>query len=734
MSALGGALLVARRELRALATTPVLWVVATLFLVVQGFSFWAVLQVLSDPRAPAPLGAVLRTHFGGTVLYWAFLFFVVAAVTMRAIAEERAAGTWEPLLTTRLGLGAIVAGKWLGALAFYALLWAPTLLYVVVLASVAPPGVSIDPGPVIGAYAGVLAIGAAATAIGIAASAGAGSQIVAATVTFVALLAVLLAGAAPELAPAWFARHAGLAAVADVLDLRRTMDDAARGVLELARLGPPLLVAAAALVIAGQLAGATRRAADARARGAIGGALAAVAALLAAVVLARHPVRVDLTRDRAATPAAAARALVAALPRTVRVTIVPGQGPGPRAAWPEIEVAVRALVDGARVELARVEPLVEPERAEALAIAFRVEPERLTDEGALLVEADGDDGDVRREAVELGALLDAPMDAPIGMSAEPPGLRVDAALAPAIARIAVDAATRVCVTQGAGEPALTASPDGRDLTVLAQALARVGVSTRAVDGLASGIPPACTALAIVGPRRALTLAEAGELDAWLARGGRLLVAVDAPAPDAVATGLEVVLASTGIRLLPAVAVDPAFDVGAALAWGTTAGYGVHPSTRGWSGRLTVWRAPRALAATGAAKALVTTSPTGWAEHDLGSLGDPGEGPGTGDAPGPVPVAVASEGKADARVVVLGSARSLESRADDGRSETAAFAAAAVRWLVGSEPLAIASRRPERVTLALSRGALGTMFLWLVLLGPGAVGAAGAAWLAWRKRR
>ncbi|MFH0900839.1 MAG: ABC transporter permease, partial [Pseudomonadota bacterium] len=148
------AVLLAQRELVASLRSPVSLVVIVLFLVIQGCSFWSVLAALADPRGPAPYGAVLRAHFGGTFLYWAFVFFVVSIVAMRLVAEEKRLGTWESLCTAPLGNAALVAGKWLGAVAFYVVLWSPTFAYVVVLAALAPRGVSPDPGPVAAAYLG----------------------------------------------------------------------------------------------------------------------------------------------------------------------------------------------------------------------------------------------------------------------------------------------------------------------------------------------------------------------------------------------------------------------------------------------------------------------------------------------------------------------------------------------------------------------------------------------------
>src|SRR5262249_9994065 len=92
-------LLVARRELGAYLRAPVAYVVGVLFLAVQGASFAALVSALSDPARMGPLGAVLEGHFGGTLLHWALELAVVALVAMRAVAEDRRAGTWEALVT-----------------------------------------------------------------------------------------------------------------------------------------------------------------------------------------------------------------------------------------------------------------------------------------------------------------------------------------------------------------------------------------------------------------------------------------------------------------------------------------------------------------------------------------------------------------------------------------------------------------------------------------------------------
>src|SRR5262249_41694886 len=139
------ALVVARRELAAYFVSPISYLVATLFLLVQGYSFWLFLSILNS--RPVQHGAVMQYFFGGTVLFWLSAMFPPSVITMRLIAEERRSGTIEPLLTAPVSERSIILGKYLGCLGFYAAMWLPTLLYVVLLRSYAPAGAGPDAGP-----------------------------------------------------------------------------------------------------------------------------------------------------------------------------------------------------------------------------------------------------------------------------------------------------------------------------------------------------------------------------------------------------------------------------------------------------------------------------------------------------------------------------------------------------------------------------------------------------------
>ncbi|HZS36375.1 MAG TPA: ABC transporter permease [Polyangia bacterium] len=220
------ALVIARRELAAYFLSPVSYLVLTLFLVVEGYSFWLFMELLSGRDTPH--GAVMQYFFGGTFLYWLFVMFLVSVITMRLVAEERRQGTIEPLLTAPVGEADVIAGKYLGALGFWAALWLPTLLYVVVLRAYAPAGAAPDAGPIAAGYLGTLLVGASAIALGLLASALTRNQILAAVLCFSVLAILLLVGALGDA----LVRTGPWAPVLQHINLFRHMEDFGRGIVD----------------------------------------------------------------------------------------------------------------------------------------------------------------------------------------------------------------------------------------------------------------------------------------------------------------------------------------------------------------------------------------------------------------------------------------------------------------------------------------------------------------------
>jgi ABC-2 type transport system permease protein len=184
---------IARRELGALFVSPVGWVVAGVFtFLVSGFGFIG--TVLAGQQA------TMDGVFG--VITGFMTLILVPVLTMRLIADERSQGTLELLLTSPVRDWELALGKWLGAFAFYVLLVATTLVYVVLLAIYVPdktaisvaglsvPVGTIDFGLIAATYAGMLLVGAAAIAIGVLASSVTKNQVIAYVVSLVALLAI----------------------------------------------------------------------------------------------------------------------------------------------------------------------------------------------------------------------------------------------------------------------------------------------------------------------------------------------------------------------------------------------------------------------------------------------------------------------------------------------------------------------------------------------------------------
>ncbi|HWM85216.1 MAG TPA: Gldg family protein [Kofleriaceae bacterium] len=730
----------ARRELLAMFHAPIAYVVMVLFLALEGFSFWAVVEVLADPSRPAGYGAVLRTHFGGTFLYWAVLFAVVALVTMRLVAEEKRQGTWEALLTTPVTEGEVVLGKWLGATAFYLLLWVPTAAYPIVLAAYAPPGTEIDAGPIFSAYLGAALSGAGFLALGLCASAASESQVVAAVVSFAALLGLLLIGQLDDVA-----RDLDrLSALVHHLDLRGHMDDMARGAIELDAialwLGLLALGLAGAVVLAAR--GRGSRAAARRRLAAL--ALVLLSVALANVLAARHPAGWDVSAGQVNRLDERTVAVLSAVAQPIQVTVV----------RPEVEAfePIYAEVDRVLARMERAQPLLsrrdldptrEPDEVSGLAGALALSPRDLADGGAVLFAMGA-----RRRGVDLLDLAELGRD--VHQVGAMTGFRAEEVFARALVELTAADRPVVCATSGHGEMALEVEEGRANWGQVGERLERDGFAIEDAGDLRGGVPERCRVLVIAGPEAPLSPDSAMAVARFLEAGGRLLLAApDRPREGGQvlgATGLELLLAAHGVALPAAVVVDPQGAIDVPLAWATATGYGAHPITAAFQGRrLTVWQHPRAVlysepaageaARTGAM--LVRGSPVAWGETDLAALfGGRDVEAGGDDLIGAAAVAVAVEVRErGARLVVLGSATSPSSElVGRGLGAADALVASSIAWLAGrSVSLEIGDKTPEYVRLVMSHAAgRGVFALCVVVLPLVAAGLGGLLW--WRRRR
>ncbi len=211
---------IARREWLSYFYSPLGYIVLAAFWFVNGFIFSTILGYLSQPGGRS--GAVLPVVFNNT-FFWFFLIFFVPVIAMRLISEERKSGSIEMLLTSPVSSSTIVLGKFAAAFAFYATLWLPMFVYVLILRTLTP----VDAGVFASCFLAVLLIGAFFLAVGTFASSLSKNQIVAAILGFVMIMVIFSAGLIQSLV-----NDPAVKDAFSYLTIWDHMDDFARGVVD----------------------------------------------------------------------------------------------------------------------------------------------------------------------------------------------------------------------------------------------------------------------------------------------------------------------------------------------------------------------------------------------------------------------------------------------------------------------------------------------------------------------
>jgi ABC-2 type transport system permease protein len=181
---------IAKREVFSYFVSPIAYVVSTVWLVWQGFAYYLLAGLFAGAPNMSASANPISAFFGGSVLFFIPLLVVAPALTMRLLAEERHTGTLEPLLTAPVTTLSVVLGKYTAAVVFWVALWLPTGLYVWLSSRYG----SVDLGAVLASYLGVLGIGLYYMAVGLAMSALAKNQIVAALLSFMVLAGLFATG------------------------------------------------------------------------------------------------------------------------------------------------------------------------------------------------------------------------------------------------------------------------------------------------------------------------------------------------------------------------------------------------------------------------------------------------------------------------------------------------------------------------------------------------------------
>ncbi len=179
-----------RRELASLWLTPLGWLLFIPLVLLQGGVFATIVTSFATNPSPLDDTGPLQAFYGQSVFVPLTLLFTCPALTMRSFAEERRSGTVENLLSAPVSATAIVLGKFLAALASFIVLWAPTLLYPIILRSV----LTVDWRVIATSYLGIFAVGAALIAVGILCSTMSRTQFLALVLSSGVLLALVLLG------------------------------------------------------------------------------------------------------------------------------------------------------------------------------------------------------------------------------------------------------------------------------------------------------------------------------------------------------------------------------------------------------------------------------------------------------------------------------------------------------------------------------------------------------------
>jgi ABC-2 type transport system permease protein len=200
-------LTIAGRELRSYFVSPIAYVVLTGFLLLGGWFFFnllarfnMLLTIYSAQQNPQILQRLNLNEFVIAPLLHnlsVVLVILVPMITMRTLAEEKKAGTYELLLTSPLRISEIVIGKFLGSFVFVALMVALTGVYPLILFAYGNP----ETGVVLGGYLGLLLLATSFVAVGILTSSFTENQIIAAVSCLVSLLLLYII--------AWPADNAG---------------------------------------------------------------------------------------------------------------------------------------------------------------------------------------------------------------------------------------------------------------------------------------------------------------------------------------------------------------------------------------------------------------------------------------------------------------------------------------------------------------------------------------------
>jgi ABC-2 type transport system permease protein len=202
---------IARREFSSYFNSPIAYIVVTVYLILSGALFFTELFLNQQ--------ADMRGFFSLAPM----LFFIITPfLTMRLLAEERAQGTLELMLTMPITDWEVVIGKYLATVGLIGVLLVLTLAFPISVASMGP----LDKGATVAGYIGMLLMCGTYAAIGLMASSFTKNQIVAALIALFIGFGLFIVGQLVQVLPP------AIAPLANAISIHTRFQNIARGVLD----------------------------------------------------------------------------------------------------------------------------------------------------------------------------------------------------------------------------------------------------------------------------------------------------------------------------------------------------------------------------------------------------------------------------------------------------------------------------------------------------------------------
>lgn len=501
---------ITRRELAGFFHSAVAPVVLTGFLVAVGLFFTTFvfgysemsLQALQSPTAGSFLNlaeGLFRPLVSNVVF---FLLFLLPALSMRLMSPDLRAGRRELVASWPVGDGTWILGKWLGgSLAALAMI-AAGAAYILAVWTFGRP----EAGPAFTAVLGQALLAMCLVAWGLLASCLVSHQVVAYFLAFMASLALFIVGVFERFVPG----PAGT--VAKELSILTHFEQFSRGVIDTQDVLYFVAMSAIALVAAWAVHAGRRLPPSRRLSTWLPVLLTVVVALLLYLVGERFAYSWDLTGNR-------------------RYSLAPQSG--------QVLDRLGELLDGKAPEAAGGEGPTGADHVMVHAFYQKLDPARDVTE-ALLKSCAQRSRRFRFEVVDPEVELDLFRKYDLG-SARSVVVEVgdryttlvqpeESALLGAVYRLAAGRLTRACFLTGHGEHLLD-NTDRPGYAACAEALGAQGYDVRPLSLVGGArVPESCDVLVVAGPRLDPEPGETAAIDAFLDRGGSVLVLTDPPTP------------------------------------------------------------------------------------------------------------------------------------------------------------------------------------------------------------